>query len=114
MLAIAIGLFVLAAVFGFVVLRAILKEKGTPKKFVILHGTMAISAIFVLIVYMLLTGSAPQLITSLIFFVFAALGGLTLLTIDLKKKPIPKVIAMVHPIVALVGLVLLIRYFLQI
>src|ERR1700727_1614431 len=74
MLFLAIGLFVLAAIFGAVVLTAILKDKPTPKTIVSLHGTIAIIAVLLIVLYMFLNGTSPQLITSVTLFFFAALG----------------------------------------
>lgn len=41
-------------------------------------------------------------------FILAALGGLTLFTLGLKKKPVPKLLAIIHPLVAIAGLITLV------
>jgi hypothetical protein len=112
MLHLAIGLFVLAAVLGLIVLIAILRNKPTPKTVVFIHGTVAAIALLLVIYYIVLNnGSGPTL--SLVLFILAALGGFTLFTIDMRKKPIPKWIAILHPIVAIAGLVALIVFVLK-
>jgi hypothetical protein len=58
-------------------------------------------------------GASPLLLTSIILFILAALGGLTLFTIDMKHKPIPKFLALLHPLLAVIGLIVLIIYALQ-
>lgn len=108
MLYVAIGLFVLAAVFGLIVLTAILRNKPTPKPAVFIHGGIAVIALLIVIFYIAQHGSGP--ILSVTLFILAALGGLTLFTIDMQKKPIPKLIAIIHPLVAAAGLVALILY----
>lgn len=114
MLISAIILFIIAAIFGLVILTAILKDKPTPKPFVFIHGPVAAIALIIVIINLVMQGFAsPLLITSVVLFVLAAIGGLTLLTIDMTNKPIPKKIAMMHPLVAAAGLIALIIYVLQ-
>lgn len=109
MLYIAIGLFVLAAVFGLIVLTAILRNKPTPKPAVFIHGGVAVIALLLVIFYVAQHNwSGP--ILSLVLFILAALGGLTMFTIDMSKKPIPKAIAIIHPLIAVAGLVALILF----
>lgn len=112
MLITAIVLFALAAVFGLVVLTAILKNKPTPKPAVFVHGGLAAVALLLVIIFVAgSTGASPT--TSLVLFILAALGGFTLFAIDMQKKPVPKWLAFVHPIVAAIALVLLIVFVLR-
>jgi FtsH-binding integral membrane protein len=112
MLYLAIGLFVLAAIFGLIVLTAVLRDQPTPKPAVFIHGGVAAIALLLVIFYIAKNnGSGP--IWSLVLFILAALGGLTLFTMDMRKKPIPKWIAIIHPLVALAGLLALILYVMQ-
>src|SRR5438552_322639 len=46
---IAIVLFIIAAMFGLVILTAILRDRPTPKPFVIIHGPLAATAIVLFI-----------------------------------------------------------------
>jgi len=112
MLIAAIVLFALAAVFGLVALNAILKNKPTPKPAVFIHGGLA--AVAVLLVIFFVTGSAgPSPIASLVLFIVAALGGFALFAIDMQKKPVPKFLALAHPVIAAIALVLLIVFVLR-
>jgi hypothetical protein len=113
MLIAAIILFLIAAGFGLVVLTAILKNQPTPKPFVYIHGIIAASAVTLVIYYLVTSPASPLLVASLVLFVGAALGGLTLFTLNMKHKPIPKVLALAHPIVGILGLVTLIGYVFQ-
>ncbi|MBX3709511.1 MAG: hypothetical protein KIT56_07445 [Gammaproteobacteria bacterium] len=109
----AIVLFIIAAIFGLIILTAILKNQSTPKLAVFLHGPIAAIALIIAIIYSVMGHTETLLITSIILFILAALGGLTLFTIDMRKKPIPKLLAVIHPIVAVIALIILIIYILQ-
>lgn len=109
----AIVLFIIAAIFGLVVLTAVLKNEPTPKLAVFIHGPLAAIALIIIIVYAFMSNVQPLLLTSIILFILAALGGLTLFTIDMKKRPIPKTLAVLHPILAVAALVILIIYAVQ-
>src|SRR5687767_13208760 len=113
MLVFAVGLFIIAALFGLVVLTAILKDRPTPSLMVLMHGCFAVIALLIVITYVASGHTSTLLIISMSLFILAALGGLTLLTIDLSKKPIPKAIALAHPALAITALVLLVIYILQ-
>jgi hypothetical protein len=109
MLYLAIGLFVLAAVFGLIILTAILKDQPTPKPFVFIHGGVAVTALLIVIYYIVQhQGSGP--ILSVTLFILAALGGLTMFAVDIRNKPVPKWIAIIHPLVAISGLIALISF----
>ncbi len=109
----AIVLFIIGAIFGLVVLSAILRNKKTPKFFVLMHGFFVGVALLILVTFAASGHFSGMLATSLVLFFIAALGGLTLLTIDLSNKPIPKAIALLHPVIALAGLITLIIYVVQ-
>jgi len=59
----------------------------------------------------MLLNSAPLiLIISLTLLILGALGGLTLFIIDVRGGTIPKLVAVLHPLVAISGLIALIIY----
>jgi len=107
---VAIALFIIGAVFGLTILISILRGRPTPKPVVLFHGLFVTTGlILVLITY--LTGQPYKLLgISLGLFIIATIGGFTLLFNDLVKKPIPKWLAILHPIVAASGLVVLVIY----
>ena len=114
MLITAIVLFAIAAIFGLIILTAILKNQPTPKAAVFTHGPIAATALIIVIAYAYMgSNMSPVLITSIVLFILAALGGLTLFTIDMRNKPIPKLLAVLHPLLAVIALVTLIVYVLQ-
>ncbi|OJW53466.1 MAG: hypothetical protein BGO67_01840 [Alphaproteobacteria bacterium 41-28] len=106
MLIISIILFLIAAGFGLVVLTSILQNKPTPKCFVYTHGGVAAIALLMVIYYVFEhPDHAP--IASLVLFLIAAAGGFTLFFIDFKGKKIPKWLALVHPVIAVCGVLAL-------
>ncbi len=105
--------FLFAAVLGAVVLTAILQNRPTPKPVVFIHGIIAGLALLMLITYVALGHTSTLLITSLVLFVLAALGGLTMFTIDMSGRPVPKALALGHPLLAVISVILLIVYFVQ-
>ncbi len=109
MLVAAIILFAVAALFGVMNLVPILKNQPAPKSTVFIHGGFAaIGLVLVILAVAKAAGSSP--VTALVLFVVAALGGFVLFGIDMQKKPVPKWLAVLHPIIAAVGLILLIVF----
>jgi hypothetical protein len=113
MLVAAIILFLIAAIFGAVVLTAILKNKRTPSLLVLMHGCFAGLALLIVGAYAVVGPIDGLFITSLVFLIIAALGGFTLLIMGINKKPIPKPVAVLHPLLAGTGLILLIIFVLK-
>ncbi len=111
MLSIAIMLFVFAAVFGAIVLLAILSNKPTPKPVVIIHGTLAGIGLLLAVTYVAIGKASTLQITGLVLLLLAALGGFTLFGIDISNKKIPKALAIGHPFLAIIGVILLIVSF---
>ena len=110
MLIFAIILFILTAVFGLQLFLAVFRNEKTPKKFVVFHGSFAFIALLVFVAYIASGHYDKLLIISFALFILAAIGGFTMFTFDMNKKPIPKLIAMIHPVFALTALVILIIY----
>ncbi len=111
MLLIAVILFLIAAGFGAVVLLSILQDKPTPKRFVYTHGSIAAIALLIVIYYVLVhPTNAP--IASLVLFLIAAAGGFTLFFIDMTGKRIPKWLALLHPLIAIIAVLALVIFIL--
>ena len=104
----SIGFFALAALLGMYLLSFVLKGKETPKAIVFTHGPMAAIGIILLLVYMSKGGPKPT--ESLILFVLAALGGAFMFYRDISNKPIPKILAVGHGLLAVSGFVLLLLF----
>ncbi|HEX2960908.1 MAG: hypothetical protein ACM3UR_12390 [Bacteroidota bacterium] len=107
----AIVLFAIGALFGLHVLTHILKTEPSPKASVILHGLFAAAALVILIVTIANGRAAGLTIASLVLFIIAALGGFIMFYMDMGKKRLPpKALAIIHPLLAAAGLVILIIY----
>ncbi len=105
----ALGFFVLAVFFGFIVFIQLLCDRPSFKPAVIIHGLVAVLGLTCLVTYAIQhVGSKPWL--SIGILILAAMGGLTLLSFDLRKKPTPKLLLILHPLAALAGLGFLIYY----
>lgn len=108
---VAISLFIIGALFGLHILTHILKNKPTPKISVALHGLLVAIALVTIIVALINGGGNGRLTASVVLFIIAALGGFIMVYIDLGKKQLPpKALALLHPILAAIGLILLIIY----
>ena len=109
-MSLAIVLFLTAALFGFHLLSHVLKDVTTPKGSLLFHSVFAAAGLAVLI-YHVWDGERGYLVTSLAFLIVAAIGGFVMGYTDLilKKNP-PKVLAIIHPILAVTGVVFLILY----
>ena len=103
-------LFAVAALAGLSLLVPVLQGKSPSRPFVYIHGGVAAVALVMLVLQFLQAGSTvPQL--SVIFFVVAALGGFVLFALDLQKKAIPKVLALIHAGVAIAAFLILLFTF---
>ncbi len=109
MLTFSIVLFALAAVLGLAVAVALLRKKETSKPVALAHGAVGAGGLVLLLLHAL---SHPQrmLTIAIGLFVVAALGGAVLFANDLRRKPGPAFLIVVHAVVAVVafGLVLLV------
>ncbi|MGE5621240.1 MAG: hypothetical protein ACM3U0_01570 [archaeon] len=105
-----IVIIIISALFGLHILTHILQNKITPKASVVIHGLLNVIALILVIIGALNYGGS-LLMAAMIVIIVAALGGIYLVSIDLGKKQIPpKTFAIVHPIIGVIGLVLLIIY----
>lgn len=105
MLIAVLVLFGLAAVLGLTVAAQLFKKRATSKGVAIAHGAFGALALILLIVFAV-KNSHPWLTTAIGLFVVAALGGLILFINDLRKKPGPLALVVIHALVAVVGVVL--------
>ena len=74
----------------------------------IVHGLLAATGLGFLISYVY--GNQPGPMEALVLFIVAALGGFIMAIRDLAGKTVPKWLAVVHGLVAVVGYVFLLVY----
>jgi NAD/NADP transhydrogenase beta subunit len=111
MLTISVIIFAAAAIFGFINLLAVLGNKQTSKPVVFTHGILAAIALVLLIIFIInSSGASPTL--SLILFIIVALVGFFMFARDLSKKSIPKAVALIHGIVAVISFIILLIFIL--
>jgi len=106
MLITTIILFALAAVLGLVLITKVFRGEETPRPVVYAHGASAAIALVLLIIGYLNRGDS-LLMTTVLIFVVAALGGFTLFAQDIRDRELPKWLAVIHALAAVTGFVLL-------
>lgn len=104
----ALGFFALAVVLGLYLLTCVLSNKEIPKSVAMIHGFFAVIGITLLIIYPFFYSPSPLI--SLILFICAAIGGLTLAYRDVSGKTIPKWLALGHGMTAIIALLLLVVF----
>ena len=108
MLKTSIGFFMLAVVLGGYLLSFLLRNKQIPIKVAMAHGFVAAIGIILLIVYPFYYHPAPT--TSLILFIAAACGGVTMVYMSKSGKQVPAWMAIGHGMVGIIGLITLITF----
>lgn len=103
MLYLSIVLFAVAAVLGLIVAVALLKKNETSKPVAIAHGLVGAAGL-VLLLFHTLQNPQRLLTIALGLFVIAALGGFYLFANDLRRKPGPLFLVVVHAAAAVVAL----------
>lgn len=109
LLSLALVIFAVAAVIGITLAIPLLQKRPTSKPAAIAHGLLGASGLVLLIVY---TMQNPHkfLTSAIVLLVVAALGGVILFANDLRNRPGPAFLIVVHALaaVAAVGLVTLV------
>jgi ABC-type transport system involved in cytochrome c biogenesis permease subunit len=104
-------LFGIAAVGGLTmaILRLRKPENPLPIGLALAHGALAAAGLVALILAVVGAGTAaPDLLkASLVIFVVAALGGFFLFSFQLRKKPIPVGVMVIHALAAVTAFALL-------
>ena len=107
---VSLVLFLIGAIFGIIVWTAIFRNRPTPKPVVYIHGLIVVIAFIVLLIFAATAAAGSAPLTAIILFAIAAVGGLILFSTDMAKKTIPRWLAILHPIIAVLGVVALIIY----
>jgi hypothetical protein len=105
MLIAALVIFAFAAVVGLTLAVKVLKKQETNKAVALAHGAVGAAGLVVLILY---TVKNPTvfLTTAIVLLVVAALGGVVLFANDLRKKPGPAALVVIHALAAVIAVVL--------
>ena len=100
MLVAAIACFAIAAIGGVVLAFLHLSRKNAPVGIAVLHGLLAVAGVILLLVGMGQGQASRMLITALVLFLIAAVGGLVLFTMHLRSRPLPVPLLLIHALVA--------------
>lgn len=104
----AIAILGMGAIIGMYMLLLILKDQRPTKTAVFIHGLFALIGIVLLIYYCM--GNDPGPLESVIIFLIAALGGITVWWKDITGQKIPKWLAIAHGLIAVVGFTFLLMF----
>jgi len=103
MLNYALVAFGIGAVGGLVLAASVLRNKLAPWALSVVHALLGATGL-VLLIAILLQGSAPQRVLSgFVLLLVAALGGFFLASFHLRQRIPPKVVVVVHAGVAVAG-----------
>jgi hypothetical protein len=107
MLTFSIVLFAVAALLGIGVAVALLQKKETSKPIALAHGAFGAGGLVLLSFY---TVQNPHkfLTAAIVLLIVAALGGVVLFANDLRRKPGPVFLILVHALAALAAVVLVV------
>jgi hypothetical protein len=101
-------LFVIAAVIGLYLISFVLKDQLPSKGLAMTHGALAATGLILLIVHMYNTGA--DMVQIIALFVITALGGIIMFIRHLTGKTIPKALAVIHGLLAIISFGFLVFY----
>ena len=105
---VAIAILGMTAILGMYLLSLVLRSKTTPNAVAIIHGLLAVTAIILLVVYSL--GHETEIWEIIIVLLIAATGGIIMGYRDITGQSVPKWLAIVHGLIAVVGFILLLYF----
>lgn len=107
----ALACFVAAALIGLFAAIEILTDKTPPWAASIMHGLFGASGL-ALLIFAIANGAPNRVFYALVILLIAALGGFFLVSFHLRGKPHPKLFAIIHPAIAIIGVLTLVSLFL--
>ena len=111
MISTSVVVFAVGAVLGLFMLVRWFMKKDAPRGIVYLHGLAGAAGIVLLLLFVNQHPDRFPLV-SIILFVVAALGGFYLFFSDIRKKPHPLGIALLHGLLAVSGFLALLLFIL--
>jgi uncharacterized membrane protein len=105
MLIASLVIFVVAAILGLTVAVQLFRRRETSKTVAGVHGLVGAAGLVLLIIQ---AARSPErlLTTAIVLLVVAALGGAVLFANDVRKKPGPLALVVIHALVAVTAVVL--------
>ena len=99
--------FGLAALGGIAMAALHFSKKPLPLPLAIAHGLAAATGLVLLIIAVATGATATLVVTSLVLFIIAALGGFTLFSFYMRRQPLPSALVVGHALLAVSGFVVL-------
>lgn len=112
MLYIAEFIYLITTAFGIVNLISSLQRALHYRTIALIHGILASSGLLLVAIHILAVGYTSYLLITFAVLSLATLGGMTLLIFRLKHKRRPAILLGLHPVVAIIGVILLTAYIL--
>jgi len=106
MLTYAIILFAIAALGGATLAYMRFTNKTIPLLLALVHGLFAAPGLVLLILGFMRMGG-KGITAALVIFLIAAIGGFTLLSFQLRSRPLPIPLVLIHGVAALVAFIIL-------
>ncbi len=100
-------LFGIAAVGGLTMVSIIARGKNIPLALALAHGALAAAGLVILIVNVITDMSVMLMNVAMILFIVVALGGFTIFSFYLRKKPLPYALIAIHGSAAVISFILL-------
>ena len=113
MLNVALVLFLFPAMLGVILLFALLKKQQTSKPIALIHGSLGGLGVLLTLTWLALGEVTLLYLTALGLLLIAITLGLILFGYDVGKRDIPKWLALMHPLFAISGIILLICFIVQ-
>ena len=102
-LADALLLFSVAAVGGIVMAVFVFTNRNPPIGLAIVHSGLALTALVLAVWSADMPASSPLVVYGLVLLIFAAFGGVFLTDYQLRGEPQPKLVMVVHAVIAVSG-----------
>jgi hypothetical protein len=103
------AIFVVAGVYGFSLMWALIQKKPSQMKAVLIHGGLALTALACMVIGAVKTaGDVPVL--AVVGMILTAMGGLMLFALRRVEARIPAWVALLHPLFAILSLILLFMF----
>jgi hypothetical protein len=100
-------IFALAAIVGLTMALGVFQGKSPNVGSAVSHGILAALGL-VLVLILVIGGARGPTLGALVFFLMAALGGLTLaFGFHARKRPLPPNVVVAHAVIAVIGFLLL-------
>jgi hypothetical protein len=107
MIYVSLSAFTLAAIAGAYMLTIIGTEKGVSPVLILLHGILAASGFFSLVMVSLASTGTGLVYASVFLFAAAAAGGTAVFVFSALREPVPGALVSAHAVTAVIAYAML-------